>query len=72
MYPFLTNGVINLGQYFKELEILKLTDLVTLHNALPMYHYHHNILPSSHLILKCNITVKNVSMVVHRLQNFVL
>ena len=24
---------------FKELEILKLTDLVTLHNALLMYHY---------------------------------
>ena len=31
---------------FKELEILKLTDLVTLHNALLMYHYHYN-LPSS-------------------------
>ena len=32
---------------FKELEILKLTDLVTLHNALLMYHYHYNLLPSS-------------------------
>ena len=32
---------------FKELEILKLTDLVTLHNALLVYHYHHNLLPSS-------------------------
>ena len=26
---------------------LKLTDLVTLHNALLMYNYHHNLLPSS-------------------------
>ena len=32
---------------FKKLEILKLTDLVTLHDALLMYHYHHNLLPSS-------------------------
>jgi len=32
---------------FKELEILKLTDLVTLHNALLMYHYYYNLLPSS-------------------------
>ena len=32
---------------FKELEILKLTDLVTLHNALFMYHYYYNLLPSS-------------------------
>ena len=32
---------------FKELEILKLTDLVTLHNALLMYHYYCNLLPSS-------------------------
>jgi len=31
----------------KELEILKLTDLVTLHNALVMYHYYYNLLPSS-------------------------
>ena len=30
---------------FKELEILKLTDLVTLHNL--MYHYYYNFLPSS-------------------------
>ena len=33
--------------FFKKLNILKLTDLVTLHNALPMYNYHHNLLPSS-------------------------
>ena len=32
---------------FKKLNILKLTDLVTLHNALLMYNYHHNLLPSS-------------------------
>ena len=32
---------------FKELEILKLTDLVTLQNALLMYHYYYNLLPSS-------------------------
>ena len=32
---------------FKGLEILKLTDLVTLHNALLMYHYYYNLLPSS-------------------------
>ena len=32
---------------FKELEILKLTDLVILHNALFMYHYYYNLLPSS-------------------------
>ena len=32
---------------FKKLNILKLTDLVTLHNALLMYDYHHNLLPSS-------------------------
>ena len=32
---------------FKELEILKLTDLVTLHNALLIYHYYYNLLPSS-------------------------
>ena len=30
---------------FKELEILKLTDLVILHNALFMYHYYYNLLP---------------------------
>ena len=32
---------------FKKLNILKLTDLVTLHNALLMYNYHHNLLPFS-------------------------
>ena len=32
---------------FKELKILKLTDLVTLHNALLIYHYYYNRLPSS-------------------------
>ena len=32
---------------FKELEILKLTDLVTIYNALLTYQYHHNLLPSS-------------------------
>ena len=32
---------------FKNLEILKFTDLVTLHNALLMYHYYHNLPPSS-------------------------
>ena len=32
---------------FKELEILKLTDLVTLHNAFLMYHYYYNLPPSS-------------------------
>ena len=33
---------------FKELEILKLTDLATLHNALLMYHYYKNfLLPSA-------------------------
>ena len=32
---------------FKKLNILKLTDLVTLHNSLLMYNYHHNLLPSS-------------------------
>ena len=32
---------------FKELEILKLTDLVILHDALFMYHYYYNLLPSS-------------------------
>ena len=32
---------------FEKLNILKLTDLVTLHNALLMYNYHHNLLPSS-------------------------
>ena len=32
---------------FMELVILKLTDLVTLHNALLMYHYYYNLLPSS-------------------------
>ena len=32
---------------FKELDFLKLTDLVTLYNALLMYHYHYNLLPSS-------------------------
>ena len=31
---------------FKKLNILKLTDLVTLHNALLMYNYHNNLLPS--------------------------
>ena len=36
-----------LSLFLKELEILKLTDLVTLHNALLMYHYHYNLLPSS-------------------------
>jgi len=32
---------------FKELEIVKLTDLVVLHNALFMHHYYYNLLPSS-------------------------
>ena len=32
---------------FKELEILKLGDLVSLHNALFLYQYHKNLLPSS-------------------------
>ena len=32
---------------FKELEILRVTDLVILHNALFMYHYYYNLLPSS-------------------------
>ena len=32
---------------FMKLNILKLTDLVTLHNALLMYNYHRNLLPSS-------------------------
>ena len=32
---------------FKELEILKLTDLVTLQIVLLMYHYYYNLLPSS-------------------------
>ena len=32
---------------FKELEILTLTDLVTLLNALLMYHYYYHLLPSS-------------------------
>ena len=32
---------------FRELEILKLTDLVTLHNALLVYHFYYNLLPSS-------------------------
>jgi len=32
---------------FKELEIVKLTDLVVLHNALFMRHYYYNLLPSS-------------------------
>ena len=32
---------------FKVLEILKLTDVVTLHNAPLMYHYYYNLLPSS-------------------------
>lgn len=32
---------------FKESEILKLTDLVTLHNAILMYHSYYNLLPSS-------------------------
>ena len=32
---------------FKKLNILKLTDLVTLHNALLVYYYHHNRLPTS-------------------------
>ena len=32
---------------FKELEILKLGDLVSLHNALFLYRYHKNLLPSS-------------------------
>ena len=31
---------------FKELEILKLTDLVILHNALFMYHYYYSLRPS--------------------------
>ena len=31
---------------FKELEILKLTDLVILHNALFMYHYYYSLLPA--------------------------
>ena len=31
----------------KELKILKLTDLVILHNALFMYHYYYSLLPSS-------------------------
>ena len=31
---------------FKEIQILKLTDLVTLHNALLTYHYYYNLLPS--------------------------
>ena len=41
---------------FKELEILKLTDLVILHNALFMYHYYYNLLPSSffHLLFFAN------------------
>ena len=33
--------------FLKELMILKLTDLFTLFSALPMYHYHFNLLPSS-------------------------
>ena len=32
---------------FKELEILTLTDLVILHNALFVYHYYYDLLPSS-------------------------
>ena len=32
---------------FKELEILKLTDLVILHNVIFKYHYYYNLLPSS-------------------------
>ena len=32
---------------FKELKILRLTDLVILHNALFMYHYYYSLLPSS-------------------------
>ena len=32
---------------FKKLNILELPDLVTLHDALLMYNYHHNLLPSS-------------------------
>ena len=38
---------VNERKYLKELEILKLTDLVTLHNALLVYHYRYNLLPSS-------------------------
>ena len=32
---------------YKKLNILRLTDLVTLHNALLMYNYHYNLLPAS-------------------------
>ena len=46
-----TNLFLNFLMYneplFKELEILRLTDLVILHNALFMYHYYYNLLPSS-------------------------
>ena len=40
---------------FKELEILKITDLVILHNALFMYHYYYNLLPSSFFLLPSSI-----------------
>ena len=46
---------------FKKLKILKLTDLVTLYNALSMYHCHYNLLPSSFenffQTVACNITL---------------
>ena len=43
---------------FKELEILKLTDLVTLHNALLMYHYYRTII-FFHLPLR-NFSISNI------------
>ena len=41
--PFCRNSKISLNSSCK----FKLTDLVTLYNALLMYNYHHNLLPSS-------------------------